>query len=106
MMSKQASMNDSALTAARMVAQQVVRERFPDLDGVEPQVSLRTPHLLALNDARRLGVADLPAHTPSAIEYIFTFARELHTPEGYCMPHVARVTVDAKQRVVKAVHSK
>jgi len=97
---------NASLIAAREVAQQVVRERFPELDGVEPQVSLRTPSTWSPGEAHQLGVDDVLAQTPPTIEYIFTFARELRTPEGYCMPHIARVTVDTKQRVIKAIHSK
>lgn len=105
-MTKPTIAQDVGFVAAREVARQVVHERFPDLDGVEPEVSLRTPHTWSPEDAHRLGVTYVPVHTPSTLEYIFTFARELRTPEGYAMPRIARVTVDAKQRVVKAIHSK
>jgi hypothetical protein len=55
----------------------------------------------------RIGAAGaVPVKSNGATEYTFTFAGQTRTPEGYLMPRVARVTVDAQRRVVKAIASK
>lgn len=96
---------DPGLAAARRLAREIVRERFPDLAGVEPRVSRRhacQPHPA---DIRRLGVEGVRRPTGET-EYTFTFAREIRTDEGYTLPRIARITVDAHHRLVKAVLSK
>jgi hypothetical protein len=95
------------IDAAREVARAEVRQRWPELAGVEPTVALRERHVPSHADAGPLGsaVAAAPAAHPRG-EYIFTFAGHVHTPDGYLLPRVARVTVDAQRRVVKATTSK
>lgn len=92
------------LAAAREVARALVARLWPELAGVEPTVAPRRRHAPDAADLRRLGAA-----TPGALpngEYTFTFAGQVRTPDGYTMPRVARVTVDANQQVVKATTSK
>ncbi|HEX9373553.1 MAG TPA: hypothetical protein VF897_21245 [Roseiflexaceae bacterium] len=97
------------VVAAREVAQAEVARRWPDLAGVEPTVTLRQQHVPGGGDLSRLGAgAASPAPAPAreSPEYIFTFAGQIRTPDGYTMPRVARVTVDSRRRVVKATASK
>lgn len=81
----------SSLNAAREAARAAVARHNPSLATVEPTVVERPAR-------------NAPHATPPA--YVFTFASEVHTPEGYTMPLVARITVDAQQHVVKTVLSK
>lgn len=98
-----------ALLAAREVARQVVADRWPDLAEVEPTVTRHhkvcPPHKVL----QRAGVqpSDI-IFTPElgVAEFTFTFSRETCTPDGHALPHVARVTVDTHQRVVKTTSSK
>jgi hypothetical protein len=100
-----------SVAAAREVARAVVARQWPELAGVEPTMAPRGRHAPNADDLRRLG-AESPsalnggATPPTHAEYTFTFAGQVRTPEGYTMPRVARVTVDDKQRVVKATTSK
>ncbi|MBC8161904.1 MAG: hypothetical protein H7Z42_11855 [Roseiflexaceae bacterium] len=94
-----------ALAAARTVARRVIGEHFPEFKGVEPEVSLRTTHTPSSADMLRLGVR-VPLAAVNSKEYTFTFARVLQTPDGHAAPIVARVTVDAKRRLIKAIRSK
>ena len=97
------------LAAARKVACQVVAEHWPDLVGVEPTVTPRTRKAPSHDVLNRAGVAPGEiVFTPEANsdEYIFTFATETRTPDGHMLPRIARVTVDAHQRVVKTTASK
>src|SRR5262245_36695276 len=87
------------LAAAREVARALVARTWPELAGVEPTVAPRVRHTPGSEDLRQLGAA------PNG-EYTFTFAGQVRTSEGYTMPRVARVTVDANQHVVKATTSK
>src|SRR5262245_48832705 len=93
------------LAAAREVARALVARLWPELAGVEPIVAPRERHTPAAEDLRRLGeaapAAPIGREVPNG-EYTFTFAGQVRTPEGYTMPRVARVTVDANQQVVKA----
>jgi hypothetical protein len=77
---------------------------WPELASVEPTVAPRGRHAPGAEDLRRLGAAT-PRAQPNG-EYTFTFAGQVRTSEGYTMPRVARVTVDANQHVVKATTSK
>jgi hypothetical protein len=92
------------LAAAREVARALVARLWPELAGIEPTVAPRGRHAPGAEDLRRLGAA-APGAPPNG-EYTFTFAGQVRTPEGYTMPRVARVTVDANQQVVKATTSK
>lgn len=94
---------DETLAAARETARRVVREHFPDLSGVEPQITEHTSTPLHPGDALRLGT--LP-RTNVTTAYTFIFTRELHTADGFSIPRIARITVDTQQQVVKAVLSK
>ena len=92
------------LAAAREVASALVARLWPELAGVEPTVAPRERHTPGAEDLSRLGAAT-PGVPPNG-EYTFTFAGQVRTSEGYTMPRVARVTVDANQHVVKATTSK
>jgi hypothetical protein len=96
------------LAAARAVAQREVAKRYPAFAGVEPTVTPRrhTPpsEVLGRVGLKRSQVV-FNSEQPSA-EYTFTFRAETHTADGHATPCVARVTVDAKQRVVKTTLSK
>jgi hypothetical protein len=101
-----------AVAVAREVARAEVARRWPELAAIEPTVTRREQRA-ELAEAERVGAAAAgPAPAPAArgsgapAEYTFTFASHIHTPDGYLMPRVARVTVDAEQRVVKATTSK
>src|SRR5262249_40582386 len=91
------------LAAAREVARAVVARQWPELANIEPTVTPREHHTPADEDMRRLGAV---APTPPKGEYTFTFTGQMRTPEGYTLPRVARVTVDAQRRVVKTTTSK
>ena len=92
------------LAAAQKVASALVARLWPELAGIVPTVSPREQHAPAAEDLRRLGAA-APGAPPNG-EYTFTYAGQVRTSEGYTMPRVARVTVDANQQVVKATTSK
>src|SRR5262245_53290450 len=92
------------LAAAQEVARALVARLWPELAGVEPTVAPRSGQAPGSEDLRRLGTA-APSPPPNG-EYTFTFAGQIRTSEGYTMPRVARVTVDANQHVVKATTSK
>jgi hypothetical protein len=98
------------LAAASEVARALVARMWPELAGVEPTVAPRGQHAPGTDDLRRMGEAAPGAPYASAAppngEYTFTFAGQVRTPEGYTMPRIARVTVDANQQVVKATTSK
>jgi hypothetical protein len=112
-MPKRKRSKSDAVAVAREVALAEVARRWPELVGVEPTVTLRQQRWTELAETGRLG-AGLPGPAPGArrsdgavpAEYTFTFASHVHTPDGYTMPRVARVTVDAQRRVVKATTSK
>lgn len=95
------------VAAARAVAQREVAKHYPELAGVEPTVTPRrhTPpgKVLARVGLKRSQIVFRAEH---ADEYTFTFRAETHTPDGHATPCVARVTVDAQQRVVKTTLSK
>jgi len=92
------------LAAAREVARAVVARQWPELADVEPTVTPRERRTPDADDMRRLGSAVSTA--PPSGEYTFTFTGQMRTPEGYTMPRVARVTVDAQRRVIKTTTSK
>ena len=92
------------LAAAREVARALVARMWPELAGVEPTVAPRQRHAPGADGLSRLGAAT-PGPPPNG-EYTFTFAGQVRTSEGYTMPRVARVTVDANQYVVKTTTSK
>jgi hypothetical protein len=93
------------VAAARAVARAEVAKLWPELSGIEPTMTLRAQRLPTPNELERLGAAAGPAPQDNA-EYTFTFAGHTHTPDGYIMPRIARVTVDSHRRVVKATASK
>jgi len=95
------------VVAARAIAQAEVARHWPELADIEPTVAPRQRCVPDSAELVRLGAADTTASAAhSATEYTFTFAGQARTPEGYLMPRVARVTVDAQRRVVKAIASK
>jgi hypothetical protein len=98
------------VAAAREVARSLVARLWPELAGVEPTVAPRGHYAPGAEDLRRLGEAasgvPYAGAAPPNGEYTFTFAGQVRTPEGYILPRVARVTVDANQQVVKATTSK
>lgn len=98
---------DPVAAAARDVARAEVARRWPELAGVEPTVTPRAASACHPRPSRSAGAAG-PASlaTPAGAEYTFTFAGHTHTPDGYTMPRIARVTVDSQRRVVKATTSK
>jgi hypothetical protein len=95
------------VVAARAIAQAEVARHWPELADIEPTVAQRQRYVPDAAELGRLGAAgSAPAPAPGAAEYTFTFAGQACTPEGYLMPRVARVTVDAQRRVIKAIASK
>ncbi|HNP74483.1 MAG TPA: hypothetical protein PKK15_25400 [Kouleothrix sp.] len=92
------------VASAREVARAEVERRWPELAGVEPTVTLRARHMPAPAELERVGA--VPLATAAGAEYTFTFAGHTHTPDGYTLPRIARVTIDAQRRVVKATTSK
>src|SRR5689334_11287580 len=96
------SKQDPAVVAARAIAQAEVARHWPELADIEPTVAPRKRCMPDAAELSRLGAAS-PAAAPAqgAAEYTFTFAGQARTPEGYLMPRIARVTVDAQRRVIK-----
>ena len=106
-MAKRDQRKRDQVAAARAIARAEVARRWPELADIEPTVAPRQHCLPEAAELGRLGVAGpAPNAQPSADEYTFTFAGQIRTPEGYLMPRVARVIVDAQRRVVKAIASK
>lgn len=105
MAERKSEKTDGMMAEARKVARDTVLKCWPEFADVDPQVSERATHELHPVDATMLGVTNGATNT-NAAEYIFTFAREVRTPEGYTIPRVARITVDSHHQVVKAVVSK
>ena len=100
---------DQDIAAACQIARQIVAEQWPDLAQVEPTVTPRqlvhpSMDLLARAGVTPNSVVFVPDGTMQG--YTFTFAAETPTPDGHMLPCVARVTVDAQQRVVKTTLSK
>jgi hypothetical protein len=101
------SKQDPAVVAARAIAQAEVARNWPELAEIEPTVAPRQRYVPDAAELVRLGVDSAsPATAAHGPEYTFTFAGQARTPEGYLMPRIARVTVDAQRRVVKAIASK
>jgi hypothetical protein len=94
------------LAAAREAARALVARRWPELADVEPTVTMRPQAMLGEDDLRRLGAPGAPGAAPLSAEYTFTFAGQVRAADGSTLPRVARITVDAQQRVVKATTSK
>jgi hypothetical protein len=95
------------VVAARAIARAEVARHWPELADIEPTVAPRQRYLPDAAELSRLGAAGpTPAAAPAVAEYTFTFAGQARTPEGFLMPRIARVTVDAQRRVIKAVASK
>jgi hypothetical protein len=106
-MAKPNQSKQDPVVAARAIAQAEVARHWPELADIEPTVAQRQRYLPDAAELGRLGAAGtVPATAPGAAEYTFTFAGQARTPEGHLMPRVARVTVDAQRRVVKAIASK
>jgi hypothetical protein len=112
-MSKRKQSKSDPMSAAREVARAEVARRWPELADVEPTVKPRQQHTPEAVGSGRLGSAagPAPARPPAKeaaeqAEYTFTFAGHMHTPDGYLLPRIARVTVGADRRVVKATTSK
>ncbi|MCG8349320.1 MAG: hypothetical protein MI924_16250 [Chloroflexales bacterium] len=99
---------ETTVENACTIARRVVAEQWPQLACVEPTVTFRhgvRPSRAAL---RQLGLEESEEVLKRVDDasYTFTFAAQERTPEGYIMPRIARVTVDAHQRVIKATLSK
>lgn len=97
------------LVAAREVARRVVADRWPELADVEPTVTRHKRQRPSRDLLQRAGVQPSEiVFTPEGAvgEYTFTFSSETCTPDGHARPRVARVTVDARQQVVKTTASK
>jgi hypothetical protein len=106
-MTKPDQSKQDPVLAARAIAQAEVARHWPELAEIEPTVAPRQRYVPDAAELGRLGaVGPAPVAAPNAAEYTFTFAGQARTPEGYLMPRVARVTVDAQRRVVKAIASK
>jgi hypothetical protein len=106
-MAKTNQLKQDPVVAARAIAQAEVARHWPELADIEPTVAPRQCYVPDAAELSRIGVAGaVPAKTHRAAEYTFTFAGQTRTPDGYLMPRVARVTVDAQRRVVKAIASK
>jgi hypothetical protein len=106
-MAKRTRNSKDPVAAARAVARAEVAKLWPELSGIEPTMTRRAQHLPTPVELERLGAAAGPAPAPQGdAEYTFTFAGHTHTPDGYLMPRIARVTVDSHRRVVKATASK
>ena len=106
-MTKPDQSKQDPVLAARAIAQAEVARHWPELAEIEPTVAPRQRYLPDAAELGRLGTAGpATAAAPNAVEYTFTFAGQARTPEGYLMPRIARVTVDAQRRVVKAIASK
>ena len=103
-MAKPDQSKQDPVVAARAIARAEVARHWPDLADIEPTVAQRQRYVPDAAELGRLGA--VPATGSSPAEYTFTFAGQARTPEGYLMPRVARVTVDAQRRVVKAIASK
>lgn len=99
-MSKRKRSAADPLARAREAARAEVARRWPELAGIEPSVTQR----VRAEGAGSAGPA--PLAEADGPEYTFTFAGHTHTPDGYTMPRIARVTIDARRRVVKATASK
>ena len=106
-MVKSNQVKQDPVVAARAIAQAEVARHWPELADIEPTVAPRQRCVPDSAELVRLGASDAAAATPNGVaEYTFTFAGQARTPEGYLMPRVARITVDAQRRVVKAIASK
>ena len=106
-MVKSNKLKQDPVVAARAIAQAEVARHWPELADIEPTVAPRQRCVPDSAELIRLGAAEPATVTANGVaEYTFTFAGQARTPEGYLMPRVARVTVDAQRRVVKAIASK
>ena len=106
-MARPNQLKQDPVVAARAIAQAEVARHWPELADIEPTVAPRKRYVPDAAELGRLGAAGAaPVAALAAAEYTFTFAGQARTPEGYLMPRVARVTVDAQRRVVKAIASK
>jgi hypothetical protein len=107
-MARSNQLKQDPVVAARAIAQAEVARHWPELADVEPTVAPRQCYMPDTAELSRLGATGRApaARAHAAAEYTFTFAGQARTPEGYLMPRVARVTVDAHRRVIKAIASK
>jgi hypothetical protein len=97
----------STLEAARAVACRFVANHWPELANVQPAISTRQHHTPDPAMLARLGLEpnEVVLRRPG-VEYTFTFAVNEATVDGAVHPHVAAVTVDAEQQVVKTTISR
>jgi hypothetical protein len=106
-MAKPEQSKQDPVVAARAIARAEVARHWPDLADIEPTVVQRQRYVPDAAELCWPGVGGpAPTTAPAPAEYTFTFAGQARTPEGYLIPRVARVTVDAQRRVVKAIASK
>lgn len=98
----------SQLVTAMRVAQNFVRDHWPELGCVEPRVTAQIRRRPSAELLQRLGVADqeLVLRRENGAEYTFTFARETTSDDGLTAPLIATVTVDDQHHIVKALVSK
>jgi len=82
-------------------AKRLVREKFPEMAGVEPSVARRRSHSKGLKQGSgQSGGSDGPAH------YVLTFEKDVSLPGGGSLKRLVRVTVDRSGEVVKLTSSK
>lgn len=105
-MTRRARRPADPIAVARDVARAEVARRWPDLANIEPTCSRRVRGQPSPERETAGSAGPAPVAEHDQVEYTFTFAGHTHTPDGYTMPRIARVTVDAERRVVKATTSK
>ncbi len=72
-------------------AARIVRQRFPEMAGVEPKVSAKQAHAKSKK---------------SGPLYLLTFQKTIALPDGGRMTRVVRVTVDQEGEVLKVTSSR
>jgi hypothetical protein len=82
-------------------AKKLVRDKFPEMAGVEPSLSEKRSHSKRVKER----------HNASANEackslYVLTFEREVSLPGGGRLKRLVRVTMDDSGEVVKLMSSK
>jgi hypothetical protein len=84
---------------AEMLACQRAYTLWPELVGVRPSMTPRRRSLPAAGES-------VAAAGVEPEEFVFTFRTQLRTPDGHTLPRIARVTVNAREGVVKETISK
>lgn len=78
-------------------AKKIVREKFPEMSGVEPAVGRRRS---VSKGAGPRGNVSRSGH------YVLTFEKEITLPGGRSLKRLVRVTMDESGEVVKLTSSK